>query len=49
MMADLNINQEVINTGNSLVFVGICIGDIPANIAIQRVSSTGYASEGAWF
>ena len=39
MMADLNINQEVVNTGNSLVFVGIVIGDIPANLAIQKVGS----------
>jgi hypothetical protein len=37
MMADLNISQEVVNTGTSLVFVGICIGDIPANLAIQKV------------
>jgi hypothetical protein len=39
MMADLNISQEVVNTGTSLVFVGICIGDIPANFAIQKVKS----------
>jgi hypothetical protein len=40
MMADLNIGQEVVNTGTSLVFVGICIGDIPANLAIQKVKSS---------
>lgn len=39
-MKDLHINQEVVNTGNSLVFVGICIGDIPANIAIQKVGDS---------
>jgi hypothetical protein len=40
MMVDLNISQEVVNTGTSLVFVGICIGDIPANLAIQKVRSS---------
>ena len=38
LAADIHVSQEVINTGTSLVFVGICIGDIPANIAIQWVS-----------
>ena len=37
MMVDLKINQETVNTGTSLVFVGIVIGDIPANLAIQKV------------
>ena len=37
-MVDLHINQETVNTGTSLVFVGIVIGDIPANLAIQKVS-----------
>lgn len=36
MRKDLKIDQEVVNIGTSLVFVGICIGDIPANIAIQK-------------
>jgi hypothetical protein len=40
MMAGLNISQEVVNTGTSLVFVGICIGDIHANLAIQKVRSS---------
>ena len=37
MMKDLSISQETVNTGTSLVFVGICIGDIPANLLIQKV------------
>ena len=36
MMTNLAIDQETLNTGTSLVFVGICLGDIPANILIQR-------------
>ncbi|APA09610.1 hypothetical protein SS1G_06231 [Sclerotinia sclerotiorum 1980 UF-70] len=39
MMADLSITQEIVNTGNSLVYVGICIGDIPANIMIQKIGA----------
>ncbi|KAF7863829.1 hypothetical protein EAF04_006794 [Stromatinia cepivora] len=39
MMADLSITQEIINTGNSLVYVGICIGDIPANLMIQKIGA----------
>ncbi|KAF7960815.1 hypothetical protein EAE96_000488 [Botrytis aclada] len=39
MMKDLSMNQEIVNTGNSLVYVGICIGDIPANLMIQKVGA----------
>ncbi|KAM0319828.1 hypothetical protein ACHAO8_000870 [Botrytis cinerea] len=39
MMGDLSMNQESVNTGNSLVYVGICIGDIPANLMIQKVGA----------
>ncbi|CZR57910.1 related to nicotinamide mononucleotide permease [Phialocephala subalpina] len=39
MMKDLSIDQETVNTGTSLVFVGICIGDIPANLAIQKIGA----------
>ncbi|TGO37799.1 hypothetical protein BHYA_0089g00400 [Botrytis hyacinthi] len=39
MMKDLSINQEIVNTGSSLVYVGICIGDIPANLMIQKVGA----------
>jgi len=39
MMANLRIDQETVNTGTSLVFVGICIGDIPANILIQKIGA----------
>jgi MFS family permease len=39
-MGDLSITQETVNTGNSLVYVGICIGDIPANLLIQKVRIT---------
>jgi MFS family permease len=39
MMKDLGISQETVNTGTSLVFVGICIGDIPANLLIQKARS----------
>lgn len=38
-MAHLHIDQETVNTGTSLVFVEICIGDIPANLAIQKVGN----------
>lgn len=44
MMTDLHINQETVNTGTSLVFVGICIGDIPANLAIQKVVNVYHSS-----
>ncbi|KAF7902735.1 hypothetical protein EAF00_002638 [Botryotinia globosa] len=39
MMKDLSMNQEIVNTGNSLVYVGICIGDIPANLMIPKVGA----------
>ncbi|TGO10279.1 hypothetical protein BTUL_0139g00040 [Botrytis tulipae] len=39
MMKDLSMNQEIVNTGSSLVYVGICIGDIPANLMIQKVGA----------
>ncbi|PQE08513.1 nicotinamide mononucleotide permease protein [Rutstroemia sp. NJR-2017a BBW] len=39
LMGDLSITQETVNTGNSLVYVGICIGDIPANLLIQKVGA----------
>ncbi|KAA8575041.1 hypothetical protein EYC84_004262 [Monilinia fructicola] len=39
MMKDLHMTQEMVNTGNSLVYVGICIGDIPANIMIQKIGA----------
>ncbi|TGO44807.1 hypothetical protein BCON_0459g00010 [Botryotinia convoluta] len=39
MMKDLSMNQEIVNTGNSLVYVGICIGDIPANLMIQKIGA----------
>lgn len=38
-MGDLNINQQTVNTGQMLVYVGIITGDIPGNIIIQRVGA----------
>lgn len=42
------MNQESVNTGNSLVYVGICIGDIPANLMIQKVYTLSLLLE-SWY
>ncbi|KAH7159544.1 major facilitator superfamily domain-containing protein [Dactylonectria estremocensis] len=34
---DINVNQDTINLGNQLMFMGIVVFEIPCNMALQRV------------
>ena len=35
---NINVNQNSINLGNQLMFLGIIVLEIPSNILLQRVS-----------
>ncbi|OBS29619.1 hypothetical protein FPOA_03556 [Fusarium poae] len=37
LAADINIDQDTINLGNQLMFMGIVIFEIPCNMALQKV------------
>lgn len=37
---DIKINQSTINLGNQLMFLFIVVFEIPANMILQKVSST---------
>lgn len=34
---DIGVNQDTINLGNQLMFMGIVVLEIPGNMALQRV------------
>ncbi len=38
--ADINVDQNTINLGNQLMFMGIVLLEIPSNMALQWVSKT---------
>lgn len=39
---DIGVNQNTINLGNQLMFLGIVVLEIPSNIILQRVSVSNH-------
>lgn len=39
-MAAIHVDQNTINLGNQLMFLGIVVLEIPSNMLLQRVSMT---------
>jgi hypothetical protein len=37
---DIRVDQDTINLGNQLMFMGIVVLEIPCNMALQRVSTS---------
>ena len=37
---DIAVNQDTINLGNQLMFMGIVVLEIPANMLLQKVRSS---------
>lgn len=42
---DIGVNQNTINLGNQLMFLGIVVLEIPSNIILQRVSNLMFPSK----
>lgn len=40
---DIRVNQNTINLGNQLMFLGIVVLEIPSNIILQRVTPPDYS------
>lgn len=36
-MKDISVNQDTVNLGNQLMFLGIVLLEIPSNMLLQRV------------
>jgi MFS transporter, ACS family, DAL5 transporter family protein len=44
---DIKVNQNTINLGNQLMFMGIVLLEIPFNIILQRVRLSSYGTTNA--
>lgn len=40
LASDISVNQNTINLGNQLMYIGVIVLEIPSNIVLHKVSST---------